>query len=129
MPVGAYGGKAEIMDFISPSEPVYQAGTLSGNPIAMAAGLAMLNYLNEHPEVYQQLEETTRYIAEGFKNNLQKLGLNYTINQLGSMVSLFFTDQQVNDFASAKTSDTALFGKYFRGMLTEKGVYCLPSSV
>ncbi|GAA0893470.1 glutamate-1-semialdehyde 2,1-aminomutase [Fulvivirga kasyanovii] len=126
MPVGAYGGRAEIMDYVSPSGPVYQAGTLSGNPIAMSAGLAMLNHLNDHPEVYQQLEDITKYIAEGFQENLDKLGLNYTINQLGSMVSLFFTDQKVTDFASAKTSDTALFGKYFRGML-EHGVYLPPS--
>ncbi|MBL6445323.1 glutamate-1-semialdehyde 2,1-aminomutase [Fulvivirga sp. 29W222] len=126
MPVGAYGGKAEIMDYVSPSGPVYQAGTLSGNPIAMSAGLAMLNHLNDHPEVYQQLEDITSYIAAGFQENLDKLGLNYTINQLGSMVSLFFTDQKVTDFATAKTSDTALFGKYFRGML-EHGVYLPPS--
>ena len=126
MPVGAYGGRADIMDYVSPSGPVYQAGTLSGNPIAMSAGLAMLNYLNDHSEVYQQLENTTSYIAAGFQKNLDKLGLNYTINQLGSMVSLFFTDQKVTDFATAKTSDTALFGKYFRGML-ENGVYLPPS--
>ncbi|UII32427.1 glutamate-1-semialdehyde 2,1-aminomutase [Fulvivirga ulvae] len=126
MPVGAYGGRAEIMDYVSPSGPVYQAGTLSGNPIAMSAGLAMLNHLNDHPEVYRQLEDTTSYIAAGFQENLDKLGLNYTINQLGSMVSLFFTDQKVTDFASAKTSDTTLFGKYFRGML-EHGVYLPPS--
>lgn len=126
MPVGAYGGRAEIMDYVSPSGPVYQAGTLSGNPIAMSAGLAMLNHLNDHPEVYQQLEDITSYIAAGFQENLNKLDLNYTINQLGSMVSLFFTDQKVSDFASAKTSDTALFGKYFRGML-EHGIYLPPS--
>ena len=126
MPVGAYGGRAEIMDYVSPSGPVYQAGTLSGNPIAMSAGLAMLNHLNDHPEVYQQLEDITSYIAAGFQEKLNKLDLNYTINQLGSMVSLFFTDQKVSDFASAKTSDTALFGKYFRGML-EHGIYLPPS--
>lgn len=126
MPVGAYGGKAELMDFVSPSGPVYQAGTLSGNPIAMSAGLAMLNYLNDHEAVYHQLEQTTAKIAKGFQDNLDKLGLNYTINQLGSMVSLFFTDQKVNNFETAKTSDTALFGRYFRGML-EQGIYLPPS--
>lgn len=126
MPVGAYGGRAEIMDFVSPSGPVYQAGTLSGNPIAMAAGYAMLSFLNEHDEVYTQLEATTSRIADGFRQNLKKLNLDYTINHLGSMISLFFTNHRVTDFKTAKTSDTALFGKYFRGML-ERGVYLAPS--
>ncbi|MEX2336747.1 MAG: glutamate-1-semialdehyde 2,1-aminomutase [Fulvivirga sp.] len=126
MPVGAYGGKAELMDYVSPSGPVYQAGTLSGNPIAMSAGLAMLNHLNDNVGVYKQLEAITAYIAAGFQQNLDKLGLKYTINQMGSMVSLFFTSENVIDFATAKTSDTVLFGKYFRGML-EKGIYLAPS--
>lgn len=126
MPVGAYGGKKEIMDFVSPSGPVYQAGTLSGNPVAMAAGMAMLSYLNENSQVYQQLENITAMIAEGFRDNVSRLGKNFTVNQLGSMVSLFFTGEKVVDFKSAKTSDTVLFGKYFRGML-EKGIYLPPS--
>jgi glutamate-1-semialdehyde 2,1-aminomutase len=126
MPVGAYGGKKEIMDFVSPVGPVYQAGTLSGNPIAMSAGLAMLHHLNTHPEVYTQLENTGNKLVQGFRENLKKLGLNYTINHIGSMFSLFFTSQPVVDFDSAKTSDTALFGKYFLSML-KKGVYLAPS--
>ncbi|PSL05088.1 glutamate-1-semialdehyde 2,1-aminomutase [Cecembia rubra] len=126
LPVGAYGGRKEIMEFVSPAGPVYQAGTLSGNPIAMAAGLSMLNYLNEHPEVYTELNGIGDKIVNGFKTSLDKLGLNYTINHLGSMYSLFFTDQEVFDFASAKYSDTALFGKYFQSML-HKGVYLAPS--
>lgn len=126
MPVGAYGGKREIMDYISPVGPVYQAGTLSGNPIAMAAGLTMLRHLNAHPEVYQQLEGTGNALVNGYRESLQKLGLNYTINHIGSMFSLFFTEQPVYDFATAKTSDTALFGRYFQAML-RRGVYLAPS--
>ncbi len=126
MPVGAYGGRADIMDYVSPSGPVYQAGTLSGNPIAMTAGLTMLRYLNEHPEVYTELDRITNKICTGFANNLKELGLNYTINRIGSMCSLFFTDVKVTNFEEAKTSDTGLFGRYFKGML-ENGVYLAPS--
>ncbi|MBD0255078.1 MAG: glutamate-1-semialdehyde 2,1-aminomutase [Cytophagales bacterium] len=126
MPVGAYGGKREIMDFVSPVGPVYQAGTLSGNPVAMAAGLAMLHHLNTHPEVYRKLEATGNALVNGYRESLQKLGLNYTINHIGSMFSLFFTEQPVYDFATAKTSDTALFGRYFQAML-RRGVYLAPS--
>lgn len=126
MPVGAYGGKKEIMEFVSPAGPVYQAGTLSGNPIAMAAGLAMLNYLNSHPEVYSRLDEIGMQIASGIASINEKLGLDFTINQIGSMYSLFFTEEDVIDFESAKTSDTALFGKYFQAML-HRGVYLAPS--
>lgn len=126
LPVGAYGGKKEIMEFVSPVGPVYQAGTLSGNPIAMAAGLTMLTYLNEHPEVYTQLNQIGDTIANGIKNSMAKLGLNYTVNHLGSMYSLFFTDKEIYDFASAKHSDTVLFGKYFQSML-QKGIYLAPS--
>jgi glutamate-1-semialdehyde 2,1-aminomutase len=126
MPVGAYGGKREIMDYVSPVGPVYQAGTLSGNPVAMAAGYAMLRYLHEHPEVYDHLKATTAHIVQGFKNNLSALGLDYTINHVGSMFSLFFTDQPVTNFAQASQSDTALFGRYFWEMLN-RGVYLAPS--
>ncbi|GAB3646667.1 glutamate-1-semialdehyde 2,1-aminomutase [Echinicola sediminis] len=126
MPVGAYGGKKEIMDFVSPVGPVYQAGTLSGNPIAMAAGLAMLQYLHDHSEVYKDLAETGKSIVEGVKASLKKLGLDYTTTHLGSMYSMFFTNEEVYDFESAKKSDTALFGKYFQAML-RRGVYLPPS--
>ena len=126
LPVGAYGGKAEVMDFISPVGPVYQAGTLSGNPIAMAAGLAMLRYLHEHPEVYEQVNKATEKIVAGFQENLEKLGLPYTLNHVGSMFSLFFTEHPVTDFASASTSDTKLFGRYFQEML-RRGIYLAPS--
>ncbi|PWJ59011.1 glutamate-1-semialdehyde 2,1-aminomutase [Dyadobacter jejuensis] len=126
MPVGAYGGKAEIMNCVSPAGPVYQAGTLSGNPIAMAAGLAMLTYLNENPEVYQQLEATGNQLVSGFQATNAKLGLPYTINHVGSMYTQFFTDQVVTDFPSAKSSNLAMFGKYFHAML-QRGIYLGPS--
>jgi len=126
MPVGAYGGKREIMEFISPAGPVYQAGTLSGNPIAMAAGLAMLHHLNTHPEVYDQLNTIGNTLTNGIKEINTKLGLNYTVNQLGSMYSLFFTTEPVVDFETAKKADTVLFGRYFQSML-KRGVYLAPS--
>ena len=126
MPVGAYGGKKEIMDFVSPQGPVYQAGTLSGNPVAMAAGHAQLTQLMENPKIYTSLEETTKQISNGFVKALKKKNINYTVNQVGSMFSLFFTDQRVIDFQTAKSCDTTRFGNYFRFML-EKGVYLAPS--
>jgi len=126
LPVGAYGGKKEIMDFVSPSGPVYQAGTLSGNPVAMAAGIAILSQLNDNPTVYKELEEKTSRIVEGIKNVLTAKQLDYTINHTGSMFSLFFTDKKVTDFESAKTSDTVLFGQYFKEMLSS-GIYLAPS--
>ncbi len=126
LPVGAYGGKAEIMDMIAPSGPVYQAGTLSGNPLATTAGLAMLNLITDNPGVYAALEQRGSALKEALSSDLNTLGLNYTINQIGSMFTLFFTDKAVNNFSDAKTSDTALFGKYFKGML-DKGIYLPPS--
>lgn len=126
MPVGAYGGRADVMDYVSPQGPVYQAGTLSGNPVAMAAGFAQLSYLNEHPEVYEKIEKSTIAVMKGYEKALKKHKLPYTMNQLGSMFSLFFTDQKVVDFETAKSCNTELFGKYFRFML-ERGVYLAPS--
>jgi glutamate-1-semialdehyde 2,1-aminomutase len=126
LPVGAYGGKKEVMDYVSPVGPVYQAGTLSGNPIAMAAGHAMLRHLHDHPDIYDGLQRTTTRIVEGIRKNLQDLGLDYTLTQQGSMFCLFFTSEEVVDFTSASTSDTVLFGKYFRSML-ERGIYMAPS--
>lgn len=126
MPVGAYGGRKDIMEFVSPMGPVYQAGTLSGNPVAMAAGIAMLTHLNEQPEVYVQLEENTQKLARGLKNICDGMTLNYTFNQIGSMISIFFTNIEVTDFETAKSCDTALFGRFFREMLS-RGVYLAPS--
>lgn len=126
MPVGAYGGKREIMELVSPSGPMYQAGTLSGNPIAMSAGLAMLKHLKKHKEIYTQLDESGEEIADGIRKSLAELEMDYTVNQVGSMYSLFFTKSQVTDYDTAKTCDTASFGKYFNLML-EKGIYLAPS--
>jgi glutamate-1-semialdehyde 2,1-aminomutase len=126
MPVGAYGGKREIMEFVSPAGPVYQAGTLSGNPIAMAAGLAMLHHLNSHPEVYERLNTIGSMLTSGIKEINTRLGFDYTVNQLGSMYSLFFTTSPVIDFETAKKADTVLFGRYFQSML-KRGVYLAPS--
>ncbi len=126
LPVGAFGGKREIMEKLSPSGPVYQAGTLSGNPLAMAAGYAALSYIKEHPEIYVQLEKSSMYLEIGFKENLKSVGKNYAMNRVGSMVCMFFTEQPVNDFKSALTSDTALYGKYFHEMLN-RGIYLAPA--
>jgi glutamate-1-semialdehyde 2,1-aminomutase len=124
--VGAYGGKKEIMDFVAPQGPVYQAGTLSGNPIAMSAGLAILRHLNETPQVYEQLEYIGNTIAFGLLDIDRKLGLGNTILQIGSMFTYFFTDKPIRNFEDAKTSDTEKFGRYFRKML-EQGIYLAPS--
>lgn len=126
LPVGAYGGKKEIMDFVSPAGPVYQAGTLSGNPLAMAAGLAMLKYLKENTWVYDQIDRTTTRLVTGMRQQLQRAGKHYTVNQVGSMFTLFFTNEQVVDFNTAKTSDTQCFARYFQSML-RSGVYLAPS--
>jgi len=126
LPVGAYGGRKDIMDFVSPAGPVYQAGTLSGNPLAMTAGIKMLQILNNNPSIYTDLEKQTLKIIDGFRKNLDSLGLKYTINHIGSMFTLFFSDQKITDFDSAKTCDTAKFGLYFNSML-EQGVYLAPS--
>ncbi|WP_020598228.1 glutamate-1-semialdehyde 2,1-aminomutase [Spirosoma panaciterrae] len=126
MPVGAYGGRADIMNQVSPAGPIYQAGTLSGNPIAMSAGMAMLHYLNEHPEVYTRLEAIGDKLVNGFRKGLQKAGLNYTINHIGSMFTLFMTERSVSNFSEAKSCDLPQFGRYFHAML-DRGVYLAPS--
>jgi glutamate-1-semialdehyde 2,1-aminomutase len=126
MPVGAYGGRQDIMDCVAPAGKVYQAGTLSGNPIATAAGIAQLTYLQEHPELYTELERITTRIADGTRQIAAELGLNYTVNQVGSMFSVFFTNQPVHNLEDAKTSDTEAFGRYFRAMLN-RGIYLAPA--
>jgi glutamate-1-semialdehyde 2,1-aminomutase len=126
LPVGAYGGRKEIMDFVSPMGPVYQAGTLSGNPLAMAAGLAMLKYLKGNPSVYSQIDQTTTRLVTGLRQQILRAGQAFTINQVGSMFTLFFTPQTVTNFDSAKTSDTQRFARYFQAML-QKGIYLAPS--
>ncbi|HMN23214.1 MAG TPA: glutamate-1-semialdehyde 2,1-aminomutase, partial [Ignavibacteriaceae bacterium] len=126
LPVGAFGGKRKIMEMLSPSGPVYQAGTLSGNPLAMAAGFAALSYIKEHPEIYVQLEKASMYLENGFKENLKSVGKNYAMNRVGSMMCMFFTENPVNDFNSALKSDTTLYGKYFHQMLN-RGIYLAPA--
>ncbi len=126
LPVGAYGGRKEIMDFISPAGPIYQAGTLSGNPIAMAAGLVLLKELNANPGVYQDLDEVSTYLADGIRNQLEGKRFPFTVNQAGSMFTLFFTDKEVINLETAKTADTKMFGRYFNAML-RRGVYLAPS--
>ncbi len=126
LPVGAFGGKKEIMEMISPSGPVYQAGTLSGNPLAMAAGYAALNYIKNNPNLYTELEEKSSYLEDGIKTNLKSLGKNFTVNRVGSMLTLFFNEEKVNDFAAAVKSNTVMFGKYFNEMLS-RGIYLPPS--
>ncbi|MBD0400894.1 glutamate-1-semialdehyde 2,1-aminomutase [Flammeovirga sp. EKP202] len=126
MPVGAYGGKKEIMEYVAPAGPVYQAGTLSGNPVAMAAGLTMLNYLNTHPEVYTDLAKNGEKLATGIQKILDAKKLPYQVTLLGSMVCIFFTDKKVENFADAQTTDTEKFGKFFHAML-DNGVYLPPS--
>lgn len=126
LPVGAFGGKREIMEMLSPSGPVYQAGTLSGNPLAMCAGFAALSYIKENPEIYVQLEKASMYLENGFKENLKSVEKNYAMNRVGSMMCMFFTEKPVNDFKSALTSDTALYGKYFHKMLN-RGIYLAPA--
>ncbi|MFK7971542.1 MAG: glutamate-1-semialdehyde 2,1-aminomutase, partial [Bacteroidia bacterium] len=126
MPVGAYGGKQEIMEYVSPQGPVYQAGTLSGNPIAMAAGYAQISYLRDHPEVYSQIDATTATLAQGLGDIFVEKGIAHTIGIQGSMFTLFFNENPVRDYDGAKASDTAAFGRFFRHML-ESGVYMPPS--
>ena len=126
LPVGAFGGKKEIMEMISPHGPVYQAGTLSGNPLAMSAGYAALSHIKNNPDIYDDLEDKSKYLENGFRENLKILNKKFALNRVGSMMSLFFTEKEVNDYKSATTSDTILFGKYFLSMLM-KGIYLAPS--
>ncbi|MCL3779108.1 glutamate-1-semialdehyde-2,1-aminomutase [Prolixibacteraceae bacterium JC049] len=127
LPVGAYGGKAEIMDHLAPNGPVYQAGTLSGNPMAMAAGLTTLKILNETPGFYEDLEEKAAALEAGMRDNLNRLNLPGVINRVGAMFTSFFTEnEQVNSFADVLTCDTDLFAKHFN-LLLSKGVYMAPS--
>jgi glutamate-1-semialdehyde 2,1-aminomutase len=119
LPIGAYGGRADIMSKVAPAGPVYQAGTLSGNPLAVSAGLAVLRYLKDHPEVYADLETRTARLAA-----VEAKGV--TVNRAGSMLTWFFTDGPVTDYESAKRSDTERFARFFHWML-ERGFYLPPS--
>jgi len=125
LPVGAYGGKLKYMEQVAPSGPIYQAGTLSGNPLAMSAGLVTLRLLQKQG-VYEELERKTLRLAEGLKTIAQDLQFPVWTNSVGAMFSAFFTDQPVKDFKSACTSNVELFAEYYRGML-ERGIYLAPS--
>ncbi len=125
LPVGAYGGKKEIMNQVAPEGPVYQAGTLSGNPLATAAGLATLKVLSR-PGTYEALEARAEALTQGLAEILKGLSLPVKMNRVGSMMTLFFTNQEVVDFNTAASSDTELYGRYWRAMLTE-GIYLAPS--
>ncbi len=127
LPVGAYGGRQEIMDYISPTGPVYQAGTLSGNPLAMRAGHAVLSKIAEEKDtLYDELEAFGAALEEGTQENLDALGLDYTTTRVGAMGSLFFTDQRVVDQETAQSTDTDRYAAYFHSML-EQGIYLPPS--
>jgi len=126
MPVGAYGGKKEIMSLIAPEGQVYQAGTLSGNPLAMSAGLATLKIL-QRPEVYKELEKKTKQLTEGIKQAAKETGISLQINQIASMFSLFFNKKPVTDYESVLKSNSDMFIKYFYGML-KRGIYLAPSA-
>ena len=127
LPVGAFAAREEIMNYLAPLGPVYQAGTLSGNPLAMAAGLAMLESLNEDAKVFQRLEEKTAYLEAGIHRVLQANSIVYTINRVGSMISVHFDANPVVDFQTAANGDNETFKKFFHGLLKE-GVYIAPSA-
>jgi glutamate-1-semialdehyde 2,1-aminomutase len=126
LPVGAYGGPSEIMDLIAPLGPVYQAGTLSGNPLAMAAGYATLNYLREHKDVYAKLDKLAEEVVAGVAAAAKDAGVTISHNRVGSMFTWFFTAGPVTDWTSAEKCDSKAFGNFFRAML-ENGIYLPPS--
>ncbi|MTI88107.1 MAG: glutamate-1-semialdehyde-2,1-aminomutase [Balneolaceae bacterium] len=126
LPVGAYGGKKEIMDYVAPTGPVYQAGTLSGNPLAMAAGYTMLKKLKENPEIYGELEKKASVLANGIAKTLESHNIPHTVNRVGSMVGVFYCEGPVETFDDANKTDKELFGKIFHGMLN-RGIHLPPS--
>lgn len=127
LPVGAFAARTEIMDYLAPVGPVYQAGTLSGNPLAMAAGLAMLQSINDDTELFNRLEAKTAYLEEGIRKVLTANNKTFTINRVGSMISIFFCENQVENYEDASKADTPEFKKFFHDLL-ERGVYIAPSS-
>lgn len=127
LPVGAFAARAEIMDFLAPSGPVYQAGTLSGNPLAMAAGLAMLTELDQNRGIYKSIDEKTAYLHKGIQAALTSNNVVHTINRLGSMISVHFCEDPVTNFESAAAGNNETFNKFFHGML-KNGIYIAPSA-
>ncbi|MES2765116.1 MAG: glutamate-1-semialdehyde 2,1-aminomutase [Bacteroidota bacterium] len=126
LPVGAYGGKREIMQLVAPSGPMYQAGTLSGNPLAMTAGFAALSILKRKPIIYEQLEAKAKFLAENFREAASDAGVAVQVNHIDSLITVFFTENPVLNYADAITSDTEKYGKFFHAMLNE-GVYLPPA--
>lgn len=126
MPVGAYGGRRDVMELIAPSGPVYQAGTLSGNPVAMAAGLAQLRLLRDTPDFYEELNRKGDVFFENIKEAVREAGKPWQVNHIGSLGCIFFTDSPVENYAQAKTADTKAFAEYFSWMLGH-GIYVAPS--
>ena len=126
MPLAVYGGKAEIMSMVAPDGPVYQAGTLSGNPIAVSAGIATLKKIKANPSFYLKLFETSKMLEEGLNQVAKEAGIKTVCNRYGSMMTLFFNREQVYDYETAKKSDTAMFARWFKGML-ERKIYLAPS--
>ena len=126
MPVGAYGGRKDVMELIAPSGPVYQAGTLSGNPVAMAAGLAQLRLLRDTPDFYEELNRKGDVFFENIKKAVREAGKPWQVNHIGSLGCIFFTDSPVENYAQAKTADTKAFAEYFSWMLGH-GIYVAPS--
>jgi glutamate-1-semialdehyde 2,1-aminomutase len=127
MPVGAFGGKLEIMRHIAPLGNVYQAGTLSGNPLAMIAGYTLLSHLKANPSIYGELEEKGTYLKNGLQRVLEASNVPFVINHMGSMISVHFSEKPVTDFASASSANNALFNKYFHAML-DSNIYLPPSA-
>ena len=127
LPVGAFAARTEIMNYLSPLGPVYQAGTLSGNPLAMAAGLEMLKNINQDSELFSRLEEKTKYLELGIRECLTNNKVSFTINRVGSMISVHFDKNEVKDFDTAKNGDNDAFKKFFHGLLS-KGIYIAPSA-
>ncbi|WP_103072563.1 glutamate-1-semialdehyde 2,1-aminomutase [Aquimarina sediminis] len=127
LPVGAFAARSEIMNHLAPLGPVYQAGTLSGNPLAMAAGLAMLTELNTDAKIFKSLNDKTQYLHEGIAKALQNQNITHTINRIGSMISVHFAEDAVVDFDSAAKGNNDTFKKFFHGML-DNGVYIAPSA-
>lgn len=127
LPVGAFAGRREIMEYLAPIGPVYQAGTLSGNPLAMRAGLTTLQLLKQNPNCFEEVENTTLEIAEGVHNIFTKNSIEHSINVIGSMFSVFFTDLEVTNFETAKTANNPTFNRFYHHML-ENGIYLPPSS-